>query len=534
MKSQDVLTQQSELIQSLAVMLETEGACTQFFETHISWVLVAGEFAYKFKKAVHFAFLDFSTIEARHFYCQEELRLNRRLAPDLYLRVMTISGSQEHPVVDGLGMPIEYAVQMRAFPQQALWGYRIEMGLLSTMEIDALASKIARFHGTADVAAGNSAWGTPNALQITAKENLETIAAQVTDPEMLKQVREIASWHAIEQQKLSDLFDHRKACGLIRECHGDLHSGNILTLDNQVEVFDCIEFSEGLRWIDVINDIVFIYMDLKFQGRHDLAARLLNQYLEISGDYEGVAVLRYYEMQRALVRCKAALLRVRQLRAEAKDAAPHQKQVGQYLIFSMNGIKPVPTAIMIMHGYSGSGKSTFSETLAELTGAIRIRSDVERKRLRGLTATDRVNVSPGVGLYDAAFTRTTYDRLCLLARQIVASGMPVIVDAACLKKRERELFEHLALELGVPFFIVDVRTSVMTMKARITARAQLAHDPSDAGLSVLEYQLAEHETLTADEMRQVIVVDGEIQMNRESVQKIVDPALSLLWCNKGV
>ena len=519
---------QRALIRALAVVLEKEGPRIQIFETHISWVLVAEKFAYKFKKAVHFDFLDFSTLDARYFYCQEELRLNRRLAPDLYLRVVTISGSQENPVMDGTGIPIEYAVQMRAFPQQALWGYRIEMSLLSTMEIDALAMKIARFHRAADVAPGNSAWGTPSALQITANENLETIASQVMAPEMVKQAREIKSWQAMQQKKLSDIFEHRKAHGLIKECHGDLHSGNILTLDNQVEVFDCIEFNESLRWIDVMNDIAFICVDLKFQGRHDLAARFLKQYLEITGDYEGAAVLHYYQIQRALVRCKVALLRARQLRAEAKDAAPYQSQAERYLEFSMNGIKSAPTAIVIMHGYSGSGKSTFSENLVELSGAIRIRSDVERKRMHGLAATSRVNAPLGAGLYDDASTRMTYGRLCVLARQIVESGMPVIVDAAFLRKRERDMFGNLARDLGVPFFIVDMRANVMTMKLRITARAQLNHDPSDAGLHVLEYQLAEHEPLTEDEIRHAITADGEIRMDKEAIRKIADPVLSLM------
>ncbi len=519
---------QRALIRALAVVLEKESSRIQIFETHISWVLVAEKFSYKFKKAVYFDFLDFSTLDARHFYCQEELRLNCRLAPDLYLRVVTISGSQENPVMDGTGIPIEYAVQMRAFPQQALWDYRIKMSLLSTMEVDTLAKKMARFHCIADVASGNSAWGTPQALQITANENLETIASQVTDPEMAKQVREVKSWQAIQEKKLSDIFEHRKARGLIKECHGDLHSGNVLTLDWQVEVFDCIEFNENLRWIDVMSDIAFICMDLKFQGRHDLAARLLNQYLEITGDYEGAAVLHYYQIQRALVRCKVALLRARQLRVEEKDAALYRNQVERYLTFSINGIKPAPRAIVIMHGYSGSGKSTFSENLVELSGAIRIRSDVERKRMHGLAATCRVNATTGAWLYDDASTRMTYDRLCILARQIVESGMPVIVDAAFLSKWERDMFGNLARDLGVPFFIVDIRTNVMTMKERITARAQLGHDPSDAGLHVLAYQLVEHEPLTDDEVRHAIAVDGEIRMDVEAVRKIADPMLGLM------
>jgi len=334
MTYQDALDTQGKLIRSLAAVLEKDGPLVQFFETHISWVLVAAKFAYKFKKAVHFDFLDFSTLDARRFYCEEELRLNRRLAPDLYLDVVTITGSADHPSIGGIGSPIEYGVRMRVFPQQALWSHRIGTGEISTPEIDALALKIARFHGSAAVAPKESPWGTPAALQATADENLESVAALVEGTDAEFEVRELKAWQASQRHALCDTFESRRAHGMVRECHGDLHGRNILTIDDRVEVFDCIEFNEGLRWIDVMNDIAFVCMDLQFQDRRDLAARLLDRYLDITGDYEGLAVLRYYSVQRALVRCKVALLRTRQLGADARDAAQHEREARRYLAFS--------------------------------------------------------------------------------------------------------------------------------------------------------------------------------------------------------
>ncbi|OGB22298.1 MAG: hypothetical protein A3I66_13845 [Burkholderiales bacterium RIFCSPLOWO2_02_FULL_57_36] len=528
MTNQDALDNQRKLIRSLASVLEKDGAQVQFFETHISWVLVAERFAYKFKKAVHFDFLDFSTLEARRFYCDEELRLNRRLAPNLYLDVIAVTGSRENPLIDAAGTPIEYAVRMRTFPQQALWSHRIGTGIITAKEIDALARKIAQFHGDAAVASKDSAWGTPAALQATADDNLELLSSLLgaSDAEIF--VRDIKSWQAVQQQNLGSAFENRKAYGMVRECHGDLHGGNILTINDRVEVFDCIEFNEGLRWIDVMNDIAFITMDLQTQGKHGLAARFLNRYLEISGDYDGLAVLRYYQTQRALVRCKVALLRARQLRAEARDAAPHEAQAARYLAFSAESIKPAPAALIIMHGYSGSGKSTFSELLVELAGAVRIRSDVERKRMHGLAATSRVEAAPDAGLYDAAATQLTYGRLCILARHVIESGLPVIVDAAFLKMEQRHLFEDLAHALRAPFFIFELRAAEAALKQRITVRAEQDRDPSDAGLQVLAHQIAHHDPLSDEEMKHTIAVDSEPGMDMETVRKIADPVLRVL------
>lgn len=526
MKNQDALTEQRMLIQHLVAALERGGAHVDVFETHISWVVVTDRVAYKFKKAVHFDFLDFSTLDARHYYCQEEVRLNRRLAPDLYLGIAHIIGNPQAPRIDEPGSTIEYAVKMRSFAQQALWNERIKMNRLSSAEIDALAEKMAHFHSTAAVAPKESIWGTPATIQRTAIDNLALITSLENAEKQKQQVREIESWQTTLHQQLNNAFEIRKANGMIRECHGDLHSGNILTIDDHVEVFDCIEFNEALRWIDVINDIAFICMDLQLQGRRELAARLLNRYLELSGDYDGLAVFNYYRTQRALVRCKVALMRARQLGSDAQEDF-FEQQAAQYLAFSLDSIKPVPTPIIIMHGFSGSGKSTVAQQLIELTGAIRIRSDVERKRLHGLAATSRVGAAPDAALYSTAATQLTYDRLLQLAGQIVEAGMPVIVDAAFLKKAERDQFANLAHERNVRSLIVDVQASEAAMKERITRRMQMDHDPSDAGIDVLERQFIWNEPFAAEEMKDVIVIDTERNKENGDIRKVIATALAV-------
>ncbi len=532
MTNDDALNAQRSLMQRLVLLLKKESPRVEVFETHISWVLVAQHFAYKFKKAVHFDFLDFSTLEAREFYCREELRLNRRLAPALYLGLTRITGSSENPHIDALGVPIEYAVKMRTFPQQALWSHRIAAHRISTAEIDSLATLIAQFHRTAAIAEPDSAWGAPDTLKATADETLGTLAASMHDEDGVvpSRLRKITAWQAVQQPALRHAFAQRKAERMVRECHGDLHSANILTIDDQVQVFDCIEFNESLRWIDVMNDIAFACMDLEFHDRRDLAARFLNQYLQMTGDYDGVAVLRYYQLHRALVRCKVALLRARQLQQGGQHSAEQENQASRYLACAAACIAPAPAAIMITHGYSGSGKSTFAACVVELAGAVQLRSDVERKRLHGLAAAQRASAAPDTGLYDPAVTRMTYERLLQLTRRLIENGRPVIVDAAFLHSAQRIPFQALARELGVPFFIFDIQASEVALRKRIAARARMDRDASDAGLEILTHQLVQHDRLAANEMQHVIAVDTEAGMAMADVRKIAEPVLRALRC----
>ncbi len=526
MENRNILDDQENLIRRLVCILERGARPVQVFETHISWILIAGDYAYKFKKAVHFDFVDFSTLDARYFYCLEELRLNRRLAPNIYLAVVAITGDPVYPVVGGSGTPIEYAVKMRAFPQQALWSHRIENGSLSTQDIDDLARLLAKFHQGAAIAPRESLWGSRIELDKIANENLIQISVLVKDAAGRCNTSDLGAWQSAQQCKLGSVLEERKEQGFVRECHGDLHSENILTFNNQVVVFDCIEFNESLRWIDVMNDFAFIYMELRFHGLNKFAARMLNSYLEITGDYDGMAVLRYYQTQRALVRCKVSLLRERQLEADIQTAAYHQIRAAKYLAFALQTSKPTRSVIIITHGYSGCGKSTFSRILVELVDAVQIRSDVERKRMQGIIAPFKIAAPFGTGLYDRSVTRATYERLCTLARNVSKSGTPVIVDAAFLEREQRRQFQDLASELGVPFFIADICASEATLRKRIVTRTQVGSDPSDAGLEVLAHQLLQHDVLSDDEKKHVILIDSEAGLDPDMVRKGCQPIVA--------
>ncbi|HVL75220.1 MAG TPA: AAA family ATPase [Noviherbaspirillum sp.] len=569
------LAAQDRLVRRLAGALSRSGP-VQCHETHISWVLVAGGCAYKFKKAVHFDFVDFSTLAARRFYCEEELRLNRRLAPELYLAVVPVTGSVDAPELQDEGGPdsssdssltdtsshgghepgfdgnaaagpgagfqrgghlpardwqsegnlpserpeadeaIEYAVKMRAFEQDALWSTRLHTGRLGREEIDQLAVLVADFHAHAPAAPPETGWGSARVQRAIADENIATIARLLRGDAHTHVLARLKEWDAAETPRMASLIDARKAAGFVRECHGDLHAGNIVTTSGKVQVFDCIEFNERMRWIDVINDIAFACMDLSARGRSDYSTRLLNAWLEESGDYAGLALLRYYLTQRALVRCKVASLRVRQHEdAATTDAA--WREAADYLALAARCTDVPAPFVGVMHGFSGSGKSYLSLLLAEASGAIRLRSDVERKRLHGLAATTR----GGAKLYARSASEAVYALLARRTRQIVEAGYPVIVDAAFLKRAQRDILRQAAMRLGVPFLIVDVQTSQSTMEARVAARSRAGSDASDADLAVLRRQLASDEPLAADERDLAVRVTCESGGEQEALARVL-------------
>lgn len=528
MKVQEIPLAQRVLIDSLIDLLRREGRTAHLFETHISWVLVTEDVAYKFKKAVRYEFLDFSTLQARRHYCLEELRLNRRFSAALYLGLVCITGTPEAPHIDGPGAPLEYGVKMRTFPQDALWTHRLDTQALTVTEIDAFAHKIAQLHRAAAVAPAGSAWGAPDWIRSAAEGNLDEIAAVVAGADRADTIGDIMAWQDQQCGRLARAFEFRKAHGFIRECHADLHSANILTVRGDVCVFDCIEFNESLRWIDVIDDLSFTCMDLMYRRRHDLAARLLNRYLEITGDYQGLSVLQFYRTQRALVRCKVALLREAQGECAGPVSRQEMSEARRYMVFALESARKRPTAVVIMHGFSGSGKSTLARRLVEIFDAVQLRSDVERKRMLGLGASDDAGAAPDAGAYDPSTTERTYRTLHQLARLVLDAGLPVIVDATFLRRAQRDLFEQLADELGVPFFIVNMQTHECTMRKRIISRSRRKQDPSDAGLDMLAHQFATHEALAEHEQRNVINVGSECGSSDECLKSTLAPLLAAL------
>jgi aminoglycoside phosphotransferase family enzyme/predicted kinase len=496
-------------------------------ETHISYVLLTGTHAYKIKKAVDFGFLDFTTLSARKFFCEQELRLNRRLAPDLYLGVVAITGSFDAPVIGGDGLALEYAVRMREFPQDALAGRLLARNELGAADIDALAAQVAAFHAAIDVAPPYSPFGAPDAVLQLAMQNFAQLRPLAAAPEARADIDALAAWTEREYIARQATFHARQQGGFIRECHGDLHLGNIARIDGKLTIFDCIEFNDAMRWIDVMSEVAFVVMDLQDRKRADLAWRFLNAYLENTGDYAGLAVLRFYLTYRAMVRAKIDRLRAAQLEAGEPQSSVLEDFRG-YVELARAYAQPPQPGIVITHGFAGCGKTTLSQALLETLGAVRIRSDVERKRLHGLASREHPRAGIDRGLYTPAATDATYRRVHTLARDVVAAGFPVIVDAAFLHRWQRDLFRTLASDMQVPFAVVSFSACESTLRERIALRAASGRDASDADLAVLEHQLRTHEPLGPDERTHAIVYDAEAPLQHARTPEAWLPVLTRL------
>lgn len=494
------------------VLQQRCGRPVECIETHISWVLLDGEHAWKLKKPLVLGFLDFRELAVRRHYCEEELRLNQRLAPSIYLEVVPVRGSPTAPTLgddDEAGTVIEYALRMKQFPAGALFAERIAAGQLEATAVDRFAARLAAFQADALAAAPATSWGSPTRIRADTRQVLASLVEQGREPE---RIAALQGWCEARGEHLQADFEQRQMRGQVREGHGDLHLANIVILQDEVTAFDCIEFDPGLRWIDVQNDIAFLTMDFVAHGHAELKWRFLDRWLMTTGDYAGLRVLRYYEVYRALVRALVAGIRRAQL---GTTAGP------DYLASAEELAREPAASLLVTCGLSGSGKSFVSERLLEAAGAIRLRSDVERKRLSGFAADAPSGSELGKQLYTDEATRRTYVRLRELAAELLLAGYRVIVDATFLLARERDDFRALADELRVPFAILHCDAPPEELRARIRARAASRTDASEADCAVLEHQIAYQEPLRSAEHTVTISLDttGTIDV----------PALAARW-----
>lgn len=485
-------------------------------ETHISWVLLAGEHVYKFKKPLVLDFLDYSTLDLRRAACEEELRINCRTAPGIYLGVVAVTGTLQAPHLIrteevGADTPVlDWAVHMRRFAQDDLLSHLAAQGKLQPAHIDQLAHHLATFHASAAVAGTDSPWGQPESMREAVAHNFPDVLAVVVGTALQPTLQAVQRWSEQQGEQLAALMAQRRAQGWVRECHGDLHLNNLVLIDGAPQLFDAIEFNPALRWTDVLTDLAFVLMDLQAHGRADLAWRLLNAYLEQTGDYSALQLLPYYQCYRAMVRAKVAALRWAQLQAQpasaAEQSAAHH-EVDKYLQLAARLTEPRAVALWLVTGVSGSGKSRHSQLLIEQLGIVRVKADVERKRLFGLPALAKsANVVPG-GIYTPEASQRTYARLAALARNVLFAGLPVLVDATCLKAAQRHLFMTLAQERGVPCRILALDAPVEVLRQRVLHRLAKGADPSEADVAVLEGQLKAREPLTAQELACAVQVD---------------------------
>ena len=514
--SVETTAQHEALIQSLMdpARWPDGGSNRQRIDTHISTVLLAGEVAYKLKKPLDLGFLDFATLESRRRACEEELRLNSRLAPQVYQAVCAVTGSIERPQMDGSGPVIDWAVRMRRFDPDAILSRLVAQ--LNPALINLLATRVARFHALAAACDPQLPFGRPDAVYAPMRQNLEQIKSCA--PDFGADVEYLGGWTEARFEQFTRLLDERRARGHIRECHGDLHLGNVALIDETPVIFDAIEFNPGLRWIDTVNDIAFMSMDLQERGRSDLAYRFLDRYLQDTGDYEGLVLLRFYEVYRALVRAKIAAIRTTQTGLSGPEMDQVLSELRGYVSFARTLCEPIGGAIVITHGLSGSGKSHVAGKLAEFLPAVRLRSDVERKRMLGI---DAAADATGRDAYTADVTFRTYARLEILAHRVASAGYVAVVDATFLYEAQREAFRQLADSIGVPFAIIDCEASMGVLRERIVSRGGQVDNVSDADLGVLESQRASREPLSDKERCLAVRVGPDQPLDRRALSALL-------------
>lgn len=503
----------------------------KILETHISWIILTGEYAYKIRKPVNFGFLDFSSLEKRGFYCREEVRLNQLFASEIYLEVVTINGDPNNPKINGAGPILEYATKMREFPQECLFTELNKHHKITPELIDQLAELIADFHHKTPMASPDFVFGTPNSVHAPVQQNFDQISPLLSAAQDLKQLQQLEKWANQQFDQHQELFTKRKQQGFIRDCHGDLHLGNIILYNNKPMIFDRIEFNDDFRWTDVMADVAFLMMDLEDHQQFSYAQRFLNSYLRITGDYEGLAILPYYQTYRAMVRAKISLFRLSQPGiSDTEQQAVQQKYRGLIKLamhyafpgqqLSSNREKPISPTLFITHGLTGSGKSSVARFLAEQINAIQCSSDVERKRLFGLAATAQTKSDLSTGIYDPKVTIQTYEQLAKIVTTILQAGYSAIADATFLKFSHRDLFRKLAKTMHVPFIILHCDAPREYLEHWLRERQAKQNDPSEANLEVLDLLTSTLEPLHADEEQDTIIINTVIADTKKLLTQI--------------
>lgn len=473
-------------------------------ETHISWVFLTGEYAYKVKKPVSLPFVDFSTLERRRVSCEDEVRLNRRLAPSLYRGVVTMGGNAEAPRI-GTEPALEYAVKMREFRPEARLDKRMAAAGIDADHMRAFAETVAEFHESLPLRQQRDRKGT-NEIE-TFSGNLGELEEALGRDERLPAAA--GAWLEAHCDTLADRLERRSEEGYVRECHGDLHLENLVLLDDTIVAFDALEFSEKLRTIDLIDEVGFLVMDCGAHGREDLGYVFLNRYLELTGDYAGLGVIGFYMLHRALVRAKVRAIRERQSGGHGA-ALPYLRRAERIT-------ETRTPRLVLMRGLSGSGKTYVARALVPRLPAISVRSDLERKRLFGLAADEESGSGVASGIYTHEAGERTYAAVERAAAAALGAGMDVIVDAACLARAQRAAFEALARAHGADFVILDCQAPEAVLRDRIAARKAQERDASEATDTVLDHQLETEEPIAADEAAATLALDASGPLDADAL-----------------
>jgi aminoglycoside phosphotransferase family enzyme/predicted kinase len=458
------------------------GGPVERIDTHGAIVLLAGERAFKLKRAVRFSFMDFSTLERREAALRAELALNRRTAPMLYRRVLPVTReSDARLALDGAGSPVEWLLEMARFPQEAQLDRVAARGELGLDLVEVLAGAIFRFHEDAEVRADQGGLAGMRQVVEGNAGDLAGLAPAVVDPAAVAALNDATRR---ELAARAELLEARRESGRVRHCHGDLHLANIVLLDGRPVLFDGIEFDEAIACTDVLYDLAFLIMDLIERGLPVQAQTLLQAYHDLALDDAGLALLPLFISVRAAVRAKVAGFNAGVLDGEARAA--RIRDAGRYLDLARRALEPVPPRLLVVAGPSGTGKSSVARRLAPelgaMPGAVLLRTDIVRKRLFGAAPTERLPSRA----YRTSVSRRVFATIAARARVLLAAGRTVIADGVYGEPSHRAAIEGVAAQSGVPFRAVWLEAPRATLEARVGARTG---DASDADPVVVRRQV---------------------------------------------
>ncbi len=488
-------------------------ARVEVVQTHISAVFLAGDVVYKLKKPVRFSFLDYSTLALRQHYCQEEVRLNRRLAPTVYLgTVPVLSTGNGYKVEDAPASDagiVDYLVKMRRLPEDQRLDTLIAADRVTKAGIHALAERLVRFHQTASTEQA-ALYGTPDIIWQAVADNFQETAPFIGQTIGAKQyalIRDFSQRFFAEHQ---ELFKTRPLRGRVREGHGDLRCEHVYFLDEGVTVVDCIEFSTRLRTCDVASELAFLTMDLELHGAPARAAELAHTYAVRMEDAEFFRLLPFYQCYRAYVRGKVESLKSREPEiSPVEQERAHEQARRAFRLAARYARGAPPPALIVVCGRVGTGKSTVSRLLSEHTGFAGLNSDVVRKRLAGLLPTARVGADYRAGIYSAAFTRRTYAALQIQAEEELRAGRGVIVDATCKQPEDRRALLALGGRFGVPVLFLECRTSLAEVERRLRERERQGDSVSDANWEIALREQDDFPTFADLPERYHLIIDTE-------------------------
>lgn len=480
-------------------------------QTHVSLIFLTDSFVYKIKKPVDFGFLNFSTIDRRRFYCNEEVRLNRRLAPEVYLGVVELRDTRQGPSFNGDGAIIDYAVKMKRLPADCMLDRLVDSGAANEDTIRAVATVIARFHATAPTSPSVREHGQPERIRHNWQENFEQMIP--FERETLSAAERMAMQEFITGyiEEHNGVFQERLENGFIRECDGDIHLENICIEDGKVQIFDCIEFNDRFRCCDTAADIAFLLMDLDYHGRHDLADIACDQYMKISGDTAALPLITFYRMYRAFVRGKVESFQLHDpnIEHEQKEKAAHC--AARYFRLARGYMEQLrqPCTLYITCGLMGSGKSTVAAALAFELGIPLFSSDCIRKELYGLKPDTAVTVPYGSDIYDKTSTEAVYLELVNRAEAELRNGRSVIIDASFIARKHRDLCRELCQRLNIRPAILHIQCKPAENRRRLQQRTRDGAGASDGRLELLQQQTDHFEAPENDELS-VILLDSRL------------------------